>query len=86
MRCCNAGRGYVKRAGLNQYERRAGHPEAGLLAGGPRGWQEGRSNSLEGRKPVVQRHRNACSPATAEGWQKAGQQGGKAANSAMQHL
>ena len=24
--CCNAGRGYVKRAGLNQYERRAGHP------------------------------------------------------------
>ena len=24
--CCNAGRGYVKRAGLNQYERRAEHP------------------------------------------------------------
>ena len=29
---CNAGRGYVKRAGLNQYERRAGHPE-------PAGWR-----------------------------------------------
>ena len=24
--CCNAGRSYIKRAGLNQYERRAGHP------------------------------------------------------------
>ena len=41
---------------------------------GWRGWQEERSNSLEGRKPVVQRHRNACSPATdlarrmAESW------------------
>ena len=31
---------------------------------GWRGWQKERSNSLEGRKPVVQRHRNACSPAT----------------------
>ena len=41
---------------------------------GWRGWQEEHSNSLEGRKPVVQRHRNACSPATylsrrmAESW------------------
>ena len=37
---CNAGQGYVKRAGLNQYERRAGHPcNLRACCAGWRGWQ-----------------------------------------------
>ena len=77
--CCNAGRGYGQRAGLNQYDSINMNPcnlRPSRLSqpAGWRGWQEERSNSLEGRKPVVQRHRNACSPATdlarrmAESW------------------
>ena len=63
----------------------------GLLAGGPRGWQWGRSNSLEGRKPVVQRHRNACSRTCNRSSQKDGRkldskEVKQLFNSAMQHL
>ena len=59
--CCNAGRGSMNRGrdSINMNGGR-GIPATFELRqpAGWRGWQEERSNSLEGRKPVVQRHRN----------------------------